>query len=364
MWGFSFTSLIFSCSWPKWDFSRYFFACWGQHLVGGESTEHWAPSTAHPVPAPLNSQSFGIFQFPHSGCGNFWILIFQFPHPAFHVSAAPRSVCHSREDGQCIPRALRIPALPASCWMSWMCQRTMFAFLQPPMTPPRPGSLGNVNSELKSLSLYLWVVGKERGAPGMCSVPLLSVNPALHCDPGQKSQWKLFLPLTCLLQSDKWREGWGRLGDLSKLWIGCVLRKVRRKNSRIFICIKSFYSSSPLVFLDQRCLITVFPLIFGCKCEGFPVPSAIPALPVPVAAQELSWWLWCTRQVYHLSMGLIPHGQANLLQSFRLKWALAFRGDHQWFGFYSVPFSAVLSCIKFTADIKSNIRFTLLLFSQ
>jgi len=35
-------------------------------------------------------------------------------------------------------------------------------------------------------------------ATGMCSVRTPSVNLVL-CDTGQKSQWKLFLPLTCLL---------------------------------------------------------------------------------------------------------------------------------------------------------------------
>lgn len=34
---------------------------------------------------------------------------------------------------------------------------------------------------------------------GMCSVLTLSVNLVLLCDTGQKSQWKFFLPLTCLL---------------------------------------------------------------------------------------------------------------------------------------------------------------------
>lgn len=33
----------------------------------------------------------------------------------------------------------------------------------------------------------------------MCSALTLNVNLVLLCDTGQKSQWKSFLPLTCLL---------------------------------------------------------------------------------------------------------------------------------------------------------------------
>lgn len=72
--------------------------------------------------------------------------------------------------------------------------------LQPTaLTPPRLGELGQCSSRVTIPFPCLLLVGKGRGATGMCSVLLLGVNPVLCCDPGQKSQWKLFLPLTCLL---------------------------------------------------------------------------------------------------------------------------------------------------------------------
>lgn len=73
---------------------------------------------------------------------------------------------------------------------------------------------------------------------GMCSVLTLSVNPVLLSDTGQKSQWKFFLPLTCLLsfimmnaERESLREG---KVELSKLWIDRVLRRMGKKNADSF----------------------------------------------------------------------------------------------------------------------------------
>lgn len=91
-------------------------------------------------------------------------------------------------------------------------------------------------------------------------------------------------------------------------------------------------------------------------------PHCIPALlrscPLCLQPCSLADLLWCTTSSSPLQdvLWLIPHGQGNLLQSFRLKSPLGFRGDNPWFGCCSVPFSAFFSCIRFTADIKYNIQ--------
>lgn len=137
--------------------------------------------------------------------------------------------------------------------------------------------------------------------------------------------------LSPCLQNDKWWEGKGegQWEDLSKLWTSCVARKIRRKNrlisSRIFIWLKSFYSSSPLVFSWVRLRPSPYPKmsdqVSHCgyfdffavngKDSLFPLPflpctwllGSCPLCLQPGQPSHTDCFrlLWCTRQVHHLS---------------------------------------------------------------
>lgn len=137
--------------------------------------------------------------------------------------------------------------------------------------------------------------------------------------------------LSPCLQNDKWWEGKGegQWEDLSKLWTSCVARKIRRKNrlisSRIFIWLKSFYSSSSLVFSWVRLRPSPYPKmsdqVSPCgyfdffavngKDSLFPLPllpctwllGSCPLCLQPGQPSHTDCFrlLWCTRQVHHLS---------------------------------------------------------------